>query len=265
MIINCDLRTDNALNIKNKNERSDASLHWHDCSFAISIICFTLGAIIRIAYCIQYPVQPRDAYTYCQIITQWEETGELPNTVYYPLSLWLLKIPLHLFHYDCMKGGIMINLLLGLFLIVIVVNTIKHFFKNDLIILFAGLCIATHPTLVSFSCSFLRENSYLFFSLLALTCLVYYYRRAQYSYLFFAGIFGAFSFLCRAEGIELLPIIYITLFFLCLFKKVRLSKAFWHGLVFSAIFIVTVLSIYCCFGYKTFSPDIIMSKLIWSL
>ena len=264
MIVNDGKRNGNTLNITDKNKDRDTSLQWRDCSFAISVICFILGAIIRIAYCIQYPVQPRDAYTYCLFITQWEETGEIPDNVYFPLSLWILKIPFHFFHYDCMKGGIIINLILGLLMIIIVINTAKHFFKNNLVLLFSGLLVATHPTLVSFSCSFLRENTYLLFSLLALTCLVHYYRKIQCLYLLLTGLFGAFAFLCRLESFELLPIVCIILFFLCFFKRIRLPKAFLHGLAFSVIFIITVLSLFYCFDFRIISPNIIMEKIIWS-
>ena len=252
------------MNIKYKSGKGDSFPQWHDHSFVISVICFIIGALIRIAYCIQYPVQPRDSYKYILLITQWEETGEISDTVFFPLCLWILRIPFHFFHYDCMKGGIIVNLILGMLMIIIVVNTTKQFFRNNMIILFAGLIVATHPSLVSFSCVCLRENNYLFFSMLGLIYLVQYYRRIQCSYLLLVGLFGAFASLCRLEGVEILPVVYFSILFMFIFKKIRLSKAILHGLLFSVTFVATVVSLYYCFDFKFFSQNIIMTKFIWT-
>lgn len=229
--------------------------------FAISIVCVVFGALIRLIYCIRYPVQPRDAYSYSQIISLWEESGITPrNTNFFPLSLWFLKTPHHLFQYDSMKSGIMVNMLLGLLIIAIIVNIANHLFKNNYTILFAGLAAATHPALVTFSCSCLRENTYLFFTILTISFLVRYCIRPHFSHLFFAGIFGATAFLCRLEGLEILPIVFVVFFFLFIFKKIRFSKAVLHGIAFLVVYSLAVLSICYCFGFREITKEEIMMR-----
>ena len=225
-------------------------------SFAITVFCVILGIVIRIAYCIQYPVQPRDAYSYGYYISQWEIIGEpSPEITFIPFSLWLLKIPHHLFQCDPMKGGVIINLLLGLFMIIITINTLKPYFKDNLTLLFAGLIVASHPTLVRFSCSCLRENTYLFFSFLAFSSLARYCNEPHSIFLFIASISGALSFLCRLEGLETLPVIHISLFYLCIFKRIRVQKALLHGFIASVIFFLTAIFICYCWNIIFISSD----------
>ena len=218
-------------------EQRESQIAKSNSPFAISIFCFVFGALVRLAYCIRYPVQPRDAYAYSLIISQWEETGLIPpNIPSFPLSLWILKIPHHLFQYDSMKSGIMVNMLLGLLIIAIIINIAGLYFKNNYTILFAGLAVATQPALVTFSCSNLRENTYLFFTILTISFLARYCIRPHFLHLFLASIFGATAFLCRLEGLEILPIVFVVLFFLFIFKKIRFSKAILHGFVFLLFF-----------------------------
>lgn len=227
-------------------------------TFAISIVCVVFGALIRLAYCIRYPIQPRDAYSYSLFISQWEENGLIPdNMPFFPLSLWILKIPFHVFQYDCMKSGIIANIILGLLIIAIIVNIANCLFKDLYTILFVGFAAATHPALVTFSCSFLRENTYLFFSLLTIFYLVHYYKEHRFSDMFLASIFGAVAFLCRLEGLEVLVIVFFLLTTLVISKRMRLSKATWHGMLFLIVFFFATTTICLFFNCKNII-DIIM-------
>lgn len=229
--------------------------------FAISIFCAILGAIIRIFYCIYYPVQSRDAYEYGVIIASWEEMGQLPEGMkIFPLSLWILKIPNHFFNYEIMKGSILVNLIVGLLIIIISIHILGRYFKNDSAVLIAGIVAATHPELVHYSCSGLRENTYLFFSLLAIGYLAKYSSGIRICDLLLSAIFASLAFLCRLEGFEFLIIFNMILFFLFIFKKIHFSKAVCHSILFCFAFGLTVLIICYCFHFSAISSDYILSR-----
>ena len=231
-------------------------------AFAVSVICIAIGASVRLAYCVFYPVQPRDAYIYEQTMENWGTSGKIPTTSYFPLSLWILKIPHQYFQLEAMKGGILINILLGLFIIAFSVKIANRFFKNFYITLSVGIIAATHPDLVFFSCSCLRENTYLAFSLLVLYFFALYYREPNTFYLVLSSIFAAFAFLCILEGFEFLAIFSFLLLFLCIYKKVFFFKAVIHGIIFMTSFFLTICMTCFCLGFKLISWDDITTRFL---
>ena len=203
------------------------------------IFCLILAYVIRLFYCILYPIQPKDAYIYIKYIIQWEEQGKpipIIEDIYYPLSLWLLKAPHHFFGMEIVKGGIILNLLLGILIVALLMTIARLFFKEDKIILFVGLIAATHPMLVHFSCVFLRENTYLFFSLLTFYCLAKYCMRFDLIDLVGTGLFGSLASLCRIEGLEFIIVISLVLFLFVYVKKKQVYKAIRHFIVFVLAF-----------------------------
>lgn len=229
---------------------------------ATTVFCAVLGLLFRLFYILRYPVQSRDAYTYRGLIEQWETTGEIVDRIsFFPLSIWIMKIPNHLFHYDIIKSGVLVNNILGILLIIVAINFLYRFFKNNYVIFLAGCIIATHPAMVRFSCSLLRENTYLLFSLLALSALTQYCSRTDLPSLVAAGIFGALAFLCRLEGIEILAITGLAFLFLLIFKRIRFSKAFLHGFVYLIVFSLTVVILFFGLKFKMIEKEEIMSKI----
>lgn len=223
--------------------RPDAKKHLE--TRIIVIISCIIGLLFRLAYCIWFPVQPRDAYIYSHLISQWESTGRILDPIgIFPLSLWILKIPNHFFQYDVIKGAVLVNLLLGLTLIAIMQKIIMRFFKENMIILLTGLIIATHPVLVRISCSCLRENTYLFFLLLSLDSLLGYIMQRKMFYLLSSSALGAIAFMCRLEGAETLFFIFFTLFSLCLFRKITFVKAIKCCIVCLLVYAMTILGTY---------------------
>ena len=236
-------------------------MHRHNHIFVTSLGCAFIGLLVRLLYCIQYPVQPRDAFTYQRIILNWEESGKIIDPItFFPLSLFIQKIPYHFFHYDIIKGGVIVNNLFGLLIIIIATRFVSLFFKNDYALLFAGLVAATHPSLVRFSCSLLRENIYLFFFLLSTYSLSLYFFKCKTRDMVAASIFGAISFLCRLEGAEILPIFYIIILFLHLFGRIKFHTALKHGTIFILVFLLTVFVIINLFDFNTLSSSFFIYK-----
>lgn len=230
--------------------------------FAITIFCAVLGLLFRLFYFLRYPVQTRDAYFYQVLIEQWETNGEIVDRIsFFPLSIWIMKIPYHLFHYDIIKGGILINILLGILLIIVAIKILSRLFKNNYVVFIAGCILATHPALVRFSCSLLRENSYLLFSLLAFSALLKYCIKKDLLNLVAVGIFGALAFLCRLEGIEFLAIVCLALLFLLVFRRIKFSKAVLHSSVFLIVFLLTVVILFFGLKFKMIGKEEIMSKI----
>lgn len=176
--------------------------------FLIDILCVTLGGLIRVIYCIIYPVPVRDAFKYKEFIELWNSSGIIPDDTYFPpLSMFLLKTPYSLFEYDVIKGGTIVNIVLGLAIIITLINVSYEIFPSKFVAMCSGLFVATHPTIVQHSCQMTRENSYLFFSCLAT---LFFIKSLNITnklfYVTCAAIFSSCAFLCRFEALELYAI-----------------------------------------------------------
>ena len=190
--------------------------------FPECILCLFIGSIVRILYCWKYPVSVRDAFAYSSIIEQWINQGSIPvEKGTPPLGLFLLKIPAEYFYCDIIKGGIIINMILGLAIIYIIGHIVYEICPSKKTALLIMLIGATHPSMVQYSCQMLRENSYLFFC-----CLTFYFgiRYIKNKHVFLIcpmAFFCATSYLCRHEALENIIIICLIIF---LYPKDRLIK-----------------------------------------
>ena len=227
----------------------------------ITVVCVIIGLLVRLEYYIHYPVQPRDSYKYQAFIETWEETGEMPRGHRGALSLWILKSPHLLFKVDTIRGGVIINNCLGILLIMLAIVISKRIFGKNSIALFAGLIVATHPQLVRFSTSFLRENTYLVFAMLTLGFLLEYIRNKRLACVISAGIVSALSFLCRIEGLELTLMTFVMILFLLIQRKIKIKKAFLHSLAFIFVFCFTLAIVCVLLGLKINSIDEIMDMV----
>lgn len=174
----------------------------------ISFVCVFTGYIFRLIFICIYPIQPRDSYTYLTEIIRWERFGVLPNNKN-QFGLWILKIPYHFWGFDIFNGGIIINLLFGLMIILLLIKLTYLLFNRHSISLLVGLIVSSHPSFIRFSCTFLRENSFLLF-----TCFFLYFTAlciCHNSIIFTicTGCSIGSAFLCRLEGAELIVLYFL--------------------------------------------------------
>ncbi len=227
----------------------------------IVFFCLILGLFVRLCHIIRYPVQPRDAYTYEFVICEWEKTNTISDQIsFFPFSLLVLRIPNHFFNYDIIKGAVVINLLLGLLIISVSIHILGLMFKKDSVTLISGCIVATHPAFVDYSCSCLRENCYLFFSLLSLLFLVKYFKRTEKRYLFPSSLFAAIAFLCRLEGLEFFFVFLIIAGFLFFFKKMKFRTAFLHSVLYCFCFFSFVATICYFFVFNSLDPNMLLQR-----
>ena len=190
----------------------------------ITAICVIIAGITRILYCWVYPVPVRDSYAYKFVIEQWIKNGSLPKESHSPpLGLLFFKIPAELFDYNIIKTGIVVNVILGLCIVISIIwisYTIGLSNKETLLI---GIISATHPTLVQLSCQMIREDSYLLFCALSILSTFVFLKKHRIRQLFFMSACAASAYLCRHEGLELIPI--ICLIILVCFKDTYFGKA----------------------------------------
>ena len=107
--------------------------------FLIDIICVALGGLIRVIYCVVYPVPVRDAFQYKEFIELWNDSGIIPSdSSLPPLSMFLLKTPYSLFEYDVIKGGTIINIVLGLGIIITLIHVSYEIFPSKKTIIIYG-------------------------------------------------------------------------------------------------------------------------------
>ena len=206
--------------------------------FLIIVVLVTISSLLRIAYIVFHPVQPRDYYKYESCIYDWENKGEMPEEIKGGLSIWLLKAPYHFFKYDLLKGGVVINVILGSLITVFSILILYNIFNSSIITIVVGLILATHPTLIELSCFFLRENSYLFFALLSMYGLVRFIKRKSIIMLLLSGIMCTLSFLCRFEGAELIPISLLLISCILIHDKTKLKKV----LLYDSLYVFSLLA-----------------------
>ncbi len=225
--------------------------------FLITTVCVLIGSIVRIAYCLKYPVPVRDSYEYMFIIREWIETNSIPiEKPIPPLGLFLMKIPTTYFGYEIIKGGIVINILLGLLIIITLIKISDEITPSPLLALCIGILSATHPTLIRYSCEMLRENSFLLFSSFAVISCIRFLKGTT-GYLILASICLAAGYLCRHEGIE------FAFFFgaLILFNpKIELKKRGLYSMIYIVLFMFSLVAISLCIGipkeyYYTYLND----------
>ena len=132
--------------------------------FSISCLIYILSVIIRLCYIIYYPVQPRDVFVYAEPdYDMFESTINIAQINFPYLSLFILGIGKKILFLDFIQSGIIVNIILGSFMIVVVYMTISHFIQKNNIAFFLSIVLSSHPRLIRMAGCALRETSYLFF------------------------------------------------------------------------------------------------------
>ena len=169
--------------------------------------CVVLGFAIRIGYYFRFPVQSRDSYIYCELTKEWNNTHIIPTyqeKTIPPLGIFLMREPSYLFDYDVIMGAILVNMILGLFIIVILMLIAYRITQTLFAPIAVGIIACFHTTLIRYSTQFLRDNSYVFFICLTILMLIKYIHTPKRMTVFYGGIALTAAILCRYEAIELL-------------------------------------------------------------
>lgn len=178
--------------------------------------------LIRIVYIITYPVQPRDCYKYLNFINEWELTNRIPATkTLPPLSMAILRFPKHYFGLDVVKSGIVINVVLGVLTVYVICLIAKRTTRSDLATIIIGGIAATNPSLVHFSCQFLRESIYLFFCSLFVLKNIDLILNCSICNLLQCALFSSAAYLSRHEGLELFVVEIVVIAFLTKQQKIE--------------------------------------------
>ena len=198
--------------------------------------------VVRLGYCIKYPVPIRDSYKYIDFLENWNyDTSDKP---YPPLALWILQTPNKFLGIDTYKGGVGINCACAVLIVILIGKVIELTTKSQRIMFIGMLFASTHPTLVDLSCHFSRDNIFFLFMILAFYFLLKKQCTKKGVYLFYAGISTGFCILSRHEGIELIMIYMIWNFFDYFKKKPKLIiQIIESGVFYFSIFISIILAI----------------------
>lgn len=215
----------------------------------ITIAILVVGLIIRLIYIIKYPVPVRDSFRYLGLIEEWNLSGKIPlDDKYPPLGLFFLRIPSIYFDCDAIKGGILVNMVLGLLIIYLCIRISKAITKSSCFSFAAGILAATHPTLVEYSCQMLRENSYLAFCCLTVLTMISYVSCFGIVKLVLSGCFSSLAHLCRHESLELMFAVLVVV----LLSGIR--KPYKKQVIYLFIFFVSCLLTYVIVSYAIDIP-----------
>lgn len=227
----------------------------------IITFCLLLGLTTRLVYCIKYSIQPRDAYKYELMVQEWIKTGTPAQLPFFPLSLWIFKSASLFLNIEILTAGIIVNMIAGLLIIYTAINISLYLFKSYMIALFVGASFATHPSLIYYSCTVLRENTYLLFIILFFSSITKYFKEISVLHLLLASLYVSLAFLCRLESIEIVFIfsLYYALYWICRFTKHSIKKITLHYLLFIFVFSSNVFFVYQSLGFRI-AKNLLLSK-----
>lgn len=207
----------------------------------VVLFCTAIGGIIRILYCWKYPIPVRDSYKYYETIQQWNLTQNIPNSHFPPLGLYIMRLPSIVFNnLDVLKGGIILNVVLGLLLIILTIHLSYYISNSYMIALISGIIVATHPMMVELSCQMLRENSYLICCILFAYCMLKYLSNNKKRNIISASFFSTCAVLCRFEALELSIILVVLILTQ---KKLSAKRKIADFMVFNIICIISFFAI----------------------
>ena len=213
-------------------------------SIIFLLISLFIGTFIRIIAWHVYPLPCRDAYLYEKYVFLWSQNDVYPildssgaiNNIS-PLPIYFFKTMHQLFPaHDIIRAGTIINIFFGLFLIIILWAFALIVFKSKYAAAIAALLAATNPFLIESSIQMTRENSYLFFSAIAILFLIIFLQRQKAHYIIIIALFSSLAYLCRHEAIELISFYAIESAVLLFAKKITWQKTFVYFLIFCIIF-----------------------------
>lgn len=196
-----------------------------------------LGLALRINYLIVNNVQPRDAYKYERFIIEWNKTGEAQAGYNFPpFSVFLLKKPNDIWGVGIIKGGVTLNMIIGIYIIFLTIIISEKIIANNLTRIIAGFLVATNIQLIKYSCSFLRENIYLFLYLLIIYCGIKYYKSKARGVLAALGVLSALCMMTRYEAGEIILYFFFFLILIALNNKSKIKS--------NVIFLLKEMTVY---------------------
>lgn len=171
---------------------------------AVYAFIFILAVVIRLIYCIMYPVPSRDTYKYMRFIEEWNKTGlSEAKEPYPPLALYLLQCPSAITKCDLYKGGVGVNCFAGAITVLIVGLIAEGLLSSTKKALLIMLLVATHPTTVHLSCTFLRDGLYTLFVSIVFLSIIRLIKTNRMKYCLAGGIATSLCIFSRHEGLEI--------------------------------------------------------------
>ena len=211
--------------------------------FYIYVIIFVLACIIRIAFMIQNPVRVRDSFEYRNVLENKEKVVFDKNHVYPPLAMYIIGLPGMITKCNTIKGGCVIDNVLGLMIVLTIMLIAQEFTKSLLNLFCIGLLAATHESLVEYSCEMLRENSFLIFCSIGVLCMVRAIKRRSYLYHVLCGVFFSLGVMCRYEALEFSAIYLITVYLLQRNLKRTIKSTLCFAISFLIVFGIVYLTL----------------------
>ena len=200
------------------------SIYKRNRVFLFCVVFILLGLLFRCIHIFKYSIQSRDSYDYKEEIAEIQK--DKSHSGNYPIvSMYLMSLPSRLFGLDIIKGGVIVNMILGVSIIALIVKTCYNITRSSLLMFYAGIITASYSDFIYFSTQLLRENSYLFFVCAALEMLT---RRGKDSLLklFLLGFYTICAVLCRFEGLEIIIMYTVFKASAFLFDKHKTGKKF---------------------------------------
>ena len=227
--------------------------------FLLCIVFVVFGLFLRCLHIVEYSIQSRDSYTYMDDIAHFQK-NELVTEKHHPvLSIYLMSIPSRYFGLDNTKGGVIVNMMLGVWTVFLIVKTSFNILKSVLLTSCAGILTASNSNLIYYSTQLLRETSFLFFVCAALELLT---RKEPDKLLktFMLGFYTTCAVLCRVEGVEIVIVYFLFKAVFFLFDKQKTAKKFKTLVVHCVLYLFSMVSSLFLFNFF-FTDGLHLEKL----
>jgi len=181
--------------------------------FIVFIVIISL--FLRSFYIIKYPINSRDAYRYQHLIENWEKDKSFNKSrTLPPLAIYIMRIPYAFANINAIKGGVIVNNILGIMIVLMLTLIVEMLFHNSYLSFYSGIVAATHFSLIMYSCNALRENTYLLGVCAVIASMLKYRMTSKFFYILAMAFWTSWVVLSRYEGIELLLVMPIIIFFI---------------------------------------------------
>ncbi len=219
--------------------------------FLLCITFMVLGLFFRSYHIIKYSIQSRDSYVYKEDFFELQE-NRLQSKILHPLgSVYLMSLPNRWFGLDIFRGGIIVNIILGISIIALVIKICYNITKSSCLMICAGFLTASNSNLIYYSTQFLRETSYLFFICVVLEILT---RKEKDSLFktFLLSFYTMCAIFCRLEGIEIIVFYTILKASTFLFDKHKTGGVFVRLIVNYVLYLVFMILLFLALGSTSF-------------
>ncbi len=204
------------------------------------LFVYLLSLFIRLLYILAFPDLTRDSYEYINTFNMVHDKDGQVYPMLFSYSIYYISLYSGI---EIIYAGLLFNIIIGSLIPVIAMYLAQLLIKDIFFELCVGTMLATHPSLIEYSCQIQRETPYICFALLGIIFLIKGLKHRSTGLSLLSGFTISISTLFRYEGLELIALI-VILYMILIYRNrtakrlIILFSSFATGFLSSIILVV---------------------------